>query len=341
MKHCILFAALCVLAALLLPALALPGPASAGSSPAAPSTPALRSDKAIPEVKESSPAPARKPDSEFTFSFLCNGETREVTMAEYLPGVLSGEMPASFEPEALRAQAIAARTFVLYHMEHTNPSHPDAAVCSDPGCCQVWLSEADREKSWGGSTDTCRERINAAVEDTDGLYLSYNCEPILACFHSSSARYTESCGAIWGTPLPYLTSVTSPESDSDVPNYVTQVEIAPEKLREIIAGAFPEADLSPLPESWLGVRSLDTSGRVSHMEIGGVIVPGTKLRSLFSLRSTNFTVEWTGHSFLFTVTGFGHGAGMSQYGANVMAKNGSGYEDILCHYYQGAVLTSY
>ena len=348
MKHCILLAAVCVIAAVFLPLLLFRGASSeallsvpeivtAAENSPAPSAPPQES--AVTEVERTriivtpKPTPASA-DEAYRFSFRHDGVTEEISMAEYLPGVLAGEMPSAFEKEALRSQAVAARTFVLYHILHGNAKHPDAAVCDDPNCCQVWLSEKERE-----NFDT--EKLLSAVRDTDGLYLSYADEPILACFHASSAGYTESVAALWGTALPYLTGVSSPETAEDVPNFVTTVELAPAELGRLVQEAYPEAMLGGKPEEWLGICSRDTSGRVSTLELGGVSIPGTKARSLFSLRSAAFTVEWTGHSFLFTVTGSGHGAGMSQYGANVMAQQGSDYEAILAHYYQGAELVSY
>lgn len=145
---------------------------------------------------------------------------------------------------------------------------------------------------------------------------------------------------LWGTSLPYLVSVDSPETAEDVPNYISTLEVSPEDFRDTILAALPEADLSTLPPEWVGESALDSSGRVAAIRVGGLAVPGTRMRTLFSLRSTNFTLEWTGRSFLFTVTGFGHGAGMSQYGANVMAQEGSTYGEILSHYYPGTVLTT-
>ena len=125
-----------------------------------------------------------------------------------------------------------------------------------------------------------------------------------------------------------------------MPNFVTTAEFSPESFREKFLAAYPEADLSAQPPDWVGERTVDPSGRVSSVRIGDISVPGTTMRSIFSLRSANFTLAWTGRSFLFTVSGSGHGAGMSQYGANVMAKNGSVWQEIVMHYYPGTSLTA-
>ena len=333
MKRCILLSVLCLLCALLLPWALMQESKSKTDGNIFPSS----AQKAAPSP---SPAPAAPSDRETVLSFSEKGAVRTVTMAEYLPGVLAGEMPASFDSQALRAQAVAARTYVLYHLAEERAAHPGASVCSDPGCCQVWLDEQTLREKWGPDYDYYWDRICSAVEATDGQYLSYEDRPILACFHSSSAGYTENSAAVWGASLPYLVSVSSPETEEDVPNFVSTVEVSPEEFRSLAEAALPEAVFSDLPADWLGERTQDPSGRVSSIRIGGTSVAGTTVRNIFSLRSSNFRLEWTGHSFLFTVTGYGHGAGMSQYGANVMARNGSTYPEILAHYYPGTTLVT-
>jgi len=328
MKRCILLSVLCVLWAVLLPAALIQ---EARLSPAP--------DPAAPErgggLAKDRPAAG---DSAVSFSFLRDGRVETVTMAEYLPGVLAGEMPASFDSEALRAQAVAARSYALYQLQRIRPAHPEASLCADPGCCQVWAGETELRQRWGVDYDYYQERIHTAVEATDGQYLAYGREPILACFHSSSAGFTEDSAAVWGTALPYLVSVSSPETAGDVPNYVTTLELSPEEFRTRAEAALPETAFPDSPAEWLGERTTAPSGRVSSLRLGNTTVSGTEMRDIFSLRSANFQLEWTGRSFLFTVTGYGHGAGMSQYGANVMAKTGSSYADILAHYYPGTTL---
>ena len=279
-------------------------------------------------------------DSEITFSVLSGDLTATVTMAQYLPGTLAGEMPASFEPEALKAQAVAARTYILHCAERTNPKHPSASVCDDSHCCKAYLDEQALRERWGDNFDDYYARICLAVSETDGERLLYAGSPIQAVFHSSSAVRTEASANIW-LPLPYLVSVESIESEDNVPNYISYLELSPEELRNTLDIFFPEADLSSDPAAWLGETQLLTSGRVACIRIGDAQIPGSDLRELFSLRSTSFTLEYTENgSFLFTVTGYGHGVGMSQYGANAMAKSGAGYREILSHYYPGTELTS-
>ena len=277
-------------------------------------------------------------DEDISFTALSGGEAVETTMAEWLPGVVAGEMPASFEDEALKAQAVAARTYILSLMTSAKAAHPDAAVCDDPGCCKAHLTDAQMRDNWGDSCEANYAKITSAVHATDGQYLTYEGEAIEAVFHSSSAGMTEDSAEVWNA-RPYLVSVESPETAEDVPNYVTSVTVSAADFAAKISGAYPEADLSGEPITWLGPVTNDGSGRVESAEIGGVQVPGTELRTLFSLRSTAFTLNCTDSGFLFTVTGYGHGVGMSQYGANVMAGSGSDYREILAHYYPGTELT--
>ena len=328
MKRCILLAVACFLWAVLLP-VALFQDARRQADPYPFPAPGAGAEKNVPTLLA---------DSQQTFPFLENGSVRTVTMGDYLPGVVAGEMPASFDMEALRAQAVAARTYTLYHLQQNRPTHAGAAVCNDSGCCQVWLDEPALREKWGVDYDYYMDRIRTAVESTNGQYLSYDDAPILACFHASSPGRTQSSGKVWGQNLPYLVSVSSPETPEQVSNLVSTVELSPEEFRRLAETAIPEAEFAQQPGEWLGERIVDESGRVSSLRIGSAAVPGTTVRNIYSLRSACFEAEWTGHSFLFTVTGSGHGAGMSQYGANIMAKNGSDYTEILAHYYPGTEL---
>ena len=267
-----------------------------------------------------------------------HGETvRETDMQEYLVHVLAAEMPAAFLPEALKAQAVAARTFALYCGDRGH--HDDAQVCTDFACCQAWADDETLRSRWGEKYGENLDKLTLAVEETRGQYLCYGGEPVFAAFHSSSCGQTEDCGAIWSA-LPYLVSVSSPEGEEDVPDYISYAELTPLDFRDCVLHIRPEADFTGAESDWIGEVSRDGSGRVESAVLGGVPLSGAELRELFSLRSAAFTLEYTGGAFLFTVTGYGHGVGMSQYGANVMAREGETYTGILAHYYPGTVLVS-
>ena len=294
---------------------------------------------------QAEPAPSAEPesaagglDSELSFTVLTANGVETVTMSDWLPGVVAGEMPALFEEEALKAQAVAARTYIMYSMGREKPAHPEADVCDDPACCKAHSTDEALREKWGESYEENMARVLEAVRSTDGEYMSYGGEVIQAVFHSSSAGRTEDSAAIWQAE-PYLVSVESPETAEDVPNYVTSVTVSPEDFRAAVLAVHPEAEFGEDPAFWLGAAGRDASGRVESVDIGGTQVPGTELRTLFQLRSTAFTLDYTAEGFLFTVTGYGHGVGMSQYGANVMAEDGADYEEILTHYYPGAELT--
>lgn len=260
----------------------------------------------------------------------CGDDCIEMDMTEYLIGVVAAEMPASFDEDALRAQAVAARTYTMYCAAQGR--HNDAQVCASAGCCQAWLDDAALHERLGEGYDVYREKIRRAVTDTAGEYLSYGGAPVFAAFHSSSAGATEDSGNVWNA-VPYLVSVDSPEDASTVPDYVSTVEVSAPDFRDSVLRLRPEADMTGEPATWVGAAQKNESGRVDSVLIGGQSVTGGELRQTFLLRSTAFTLEYTGEVFRFTVTGFGHGVGMSQYGANVMAQNGADYKEILAHYY--------
>ena len=294
--------------------------------------------QAAPEASAEPESAAGGLDSELSFTVLTADGVETVTMSDWLPGVVAGEMPALFEEEALKAQAVAARTYIMYSMGREKPAHPEADVCDDPACCKAHSTDEALREKWGESYEENMARVLEAVRSTDGEYMSYGGEVIQAVFHSSSAGRTEDSAAIWQAE-PYLVSVESPETAEDVPSYVTSVTVSPEDFREAVLAVHPEAEFGEDPAFWLGAAVRDASGRVESVDIGGTQVPGTELRTIFKLRSTAFTLDYTAEGFLFTVTGYGHGVGMSQYGANVMAEDGADYEEILTHYYPGAELT--
>ena len=291
-----------------------------------------------PQAAAQSESPAQTPQAppvRRTLRVLDGDTVRELDMRDYLFGVLAAEMPADFEPEALKAQAVAARTYALWCAQ--SGRHENADVCTDYRCCQAWKPEDALREAWGAAFDAKAEKLRAAVDGTAGEVLRYAGQPVFAAFHSSSAGFTEDSGAIW-SELPYLVSVESPEDAEVVPGYVSEAVFPALDFRDTLLYAKPEADLAGEPERWLGAVERDGSGRVAWMELGGVRFSGTELRGLFALRSTAFTLSFAEGRFTFTVTGFGHGVGMSQYGAQTLASRGWDYAAILAHYYPGTEL---
>ena len=264
-----------------------------------------------------------------------DGETVEsMALDQYLRGVVRGEMPASFELEALKAQAAAERTYVYYQLAAgRKEAHPDADVCTDPGCCSAWLSEEAAREKWGEDFDGWESRIEEAVAATDGQTALYDGQPILAVFHSSSAGKTAEAGDVWSGDVPYLRSVDSPEGEETVPNYYSAAEFTAAEAKTLLAQAHPELTFSGGPDEWFGAVERDDSGRVSTVEVCGAPLRGVEVRRIFSLRSACFTIDAAAERVTFRVTGYGHGVGMSQYGANELARQGKTWQEILMWYY--------
>ena len=251
----------------------------------------------------------------------------------YLTAVVLSEMPASFEPEALAAQAIAARTFLA--RQRLAGKHMDCDVCADSACCQAWNSEAALEAKYGVELPQYWDKASAAVAETAGEILTYDGAPIEAVYFSCSGGSTEAAVAVWGTDVPYLQAVESP-GEQDALRYESKAAFPEDELRAILNKAAPEAKLDGPSEGWFGEPILTEGGGVASVTIGGEDFTGTQLRSLLGLNSTRFTVTCGDGEVVFHVRGFGHRVGMSQYGANAMAKLGFDYRAILQYYYRGA-----
>ena len=271
-------------------------------------------------------------DARTPLTLLTQAGPRPMTMADWLPLAVAAEMPASFDEEALKAQAVAARTFALANTRHDAQG---ADVCAGSGCCVAYLDEAALRGRWADGCDGYMAKIRSAVSDTDGLYLLYGGSPIQAAFHASSLGTTEDSGNLW-SPLPYLVSVDTPEQPEDVPGLVTDVTVTAAELVSAL-GFTPGRD----PAAWLESVQPDSAGRVGTVTICGRTYTGAQVRSALGLRSTAFTVRWEDSAFRFTVSGHGHGVGMSQYGAQACALAGMDWRDILAHYYPGTVLAVY
>lgn len=281
----------------------------------------------------------KRADNEMPIRVLFGEEIIEMSMERYLIGVVAAEMPVSFESGALMAQAVAVRTNVLYNMNvNYEPNHPDADACTSYSCCSAYIDDETLRKQWSDDYVENIKKVIDAVLRTDGEYISYENRPIQALFHSSSIGKTETSGNVWMTDLPYLHSVYSPETYENVPDYVSSVTIPQQEFIDTIQKEYPNAIFSGDVESWITDTTYTESGRVNTQIIGGVLIKGTKLRSMFNLRSAAISFEFADGNIIFTTIGYGHGVGMSQYGANVMAKDGMDYKDILCAYYIGTTI---
>ena len=262
---------------------------------------------------------------------LADGTRREMDMDDYLVGVLLAEMPADFESEALKAQSVAARTYTQKTCLETGKH--DGSVCTDFACCQAYIAQEDYLAR--GGTEAGIEKIREAVEATSGLVLTYGGELIEATYFSCSGGSTEDAAAVWGADYPYLRAVSSP-GEEGAEFYEDTVTFSPEEFNSALG-----TELTGDPASWIGGATETPGGGVDEIHIGGKTYQGKDLRKLLGLRSTVFTMSGNENGVTVTTRGFGHRVGMSQYGADAMAASGSTYEEILAHYYQGAVLEKY
>ena len=271
------------------------------------------------------------------------GEVQTMTLRSYITAVVRAEMPADFSSEALKAQAVAARSYTLYQLSHAAQcKHASgAALCGDSSCCQAYITEEKARENWGAEAEEKLKKTAAAVIDTDGVVALYEGEPILAAFHSSAAGATEDAALAWSSSVPYLKSVTSPETAETVPRYEAESRFSAEEFRTLFLASHPEASFPKAAEDYVRKLQRDEAGYVDTCAVGGVTVRGVEVRRIFSLRSACFTVAAEDDRLVFLTEGYGHGVGMSQYGAELMAQQGADFESILKHYYAGVELGKY
>lgn len=271
-------------------------------------------------------------------------EVMELYLEEYLQNVVAAEMPASFEIEALKAQAVAARTYAIWKINRfrttENPDHPEASICTDHQHCQEWLSLEElkdrHSKEW---MKDYWPVIQEAVLTTAGVIMTYNMQPIEPLYHSTSGGRTENSEDVYASALPYLRSVSSPYEEGS-PVLVDSKTVT---IKDFIAALKKKYPNFSIKEKNLAseIKILDRSvgGNIKLIRVGNIEMKGSELRELLQLRSSEFTYKIGGNNIEFTTRGYGHGVGMSQWGANGMAKRSSSYEDILKHYYQGIILS--
>lgn len=296
-------------------------------------------DLELGRAKENTPTPERQPvqeekitqpEEEITVTVLTEGTSaQQMPLETYLLGVVLAEMPASFPAEALKAQAVVARTYTMKRQEE-NPKHSDGAVCTDPGCCQAYC--VPDAYLAAGHTREDLQKVTRAVEETKGEVLRYEDTLIDATYFSCSGGRTEAAVAVWGQDVPYLQSVNSP-GEENARVYLQEETFQKDTLCDLLG-----ISLEGAPDTWFTDVTYTEGGGVERVSIGGAVYSGTQLRSLLGLRSTAFTVTPADDAVTLTTRGYGHRVGMSQYGAQAMAETGSTYGQILLHYYPGTVL---
>ena len=262
------------------------------------------------------------------------GEVEQVNLDEYLCNVVSAEMPANYEIEALKAQAIVARTYTIYKI--LNKKHDTADICDDSTCCQAWISKNDRLARWEESQrESNWQKIVSAVNDTKGKIITYDDKPIDAFFHSNSGGVTEVPVNVWGgTGYPYLQSVETSGEDTYT-QYSSEVVFTQEQLINKLKEKYSDISIDFSNNDDIKIMEYTESTRVKTVKFGNHEISGVEARSLLGLRSTNFEISIDDDNIKFSVKGYGHGVGMSQTGADSMAKQGSSAEDIIKHFYTG------
>ena len=268
------------------------------------------------------------------------GEIEELPLDTYLLGVVSAEMPANFEQEALNAQALVARTYTIYSIVHNQDKHGEADICDDSNCCQAWISKEDRMARWEeAERESNWRKIEVAVNTTAGRIITYNGEVIDAFFHSNSGGTTEAPVNVWGgTNYPYLQSVETAGEDA-YSQYSSEVVLTKEELQNKILAKHSDFTIDYNQSDCIQILEYTESGRVKTIKIGNLNLSGVEVRSTLGLKSANFEITIDGDNIKFAVKGYGHGVGMSQTGADSMAKSGNNYEEIVKHFYTGVEIT--
>lgn len=307
---------------------------------------AFSGDTASPAPSPLSDPSGASGDGALIVKILVGDTVTEMSMRDYLIGVVAAEMPADFPEEALKAQAVAARTVAENKMRAARGSqgpaeaHKGADVCDNYAHCQAWLSREEAMARWGDDAQAYSDAIQRAVYETDSLVITYEDEPIVAVFHAASSGHTEKAADVWGADIPYLLSVESP-GEEESPQYHGRVELSAAAFKAEILELYPDAKLDGAPDTWFGAPVRSESGGVLTIPVGGAEVTGTAVRAAAGLRSTNFTVSADGGTLIFLTVGYGHGVGLSQYGARARAREGKDFIEILKWYYTGVEVAEY
>jgi len=262
------------------------------------------------------------------------GKISKVGMREYIIGCVAAEMPAVYHTEALKAQAVASYTYAKKTLEQNKKSKNslfgDADITDSPDMHQGYIDRDERKEKWGEKYEEYEKKISSAVDDVSGFYLEYNGETVLAVYHSISAGATQSAENLWGSEIPYLISVES-QGDRLSPDYIEKSVFDESKFKTFAKDC--GIRLSGDADEWVEDVKMNSDGYVSAVVMDGKEVAASKFREVFSLRSPCFDIEYDDGEFVITCKGHGHGAGMSQYGADYMARQGFVWHEILAHYY--------
>ena len=301
------------------------------AAPSAAEAPSAASEESS---EQEAPSPA---DMTATVCFMdqSTGQTVTLPLREYLIGAVAAEMPVSWPDEALKAQAVAAHSYALYRRDHSTGEN-GAWFTADPARRQGCLTDAVLHSYWGTAYAANYARLSALVDTVQTQVLYYGDAPAGTSYFAMSNGRTEASENVWGTALPYLVAVDS-STDLNADNYLYTVQFTTEQMQQALAGLGLLPDPAA-PASWFGEAALTPSGYVASLPVCGQSVTGPALRKALGLRSACFTVQYQEGSFLLTTKGYGHGVGLSQWGAKALAEQGQSAEEILAHYFPGTEL---
>ncbi|MDR1674315.1 MAG: stage II sporulation protein D [Oscillospiraceae bacterium] len=328
---------LLVLAVFAVLLLGIPSAAFLKDSMASGTDKAVSQNSTSPETSETSGQP-QDASSDYLMLDTSTGKVLTVTQRDYIIGAVSAEMPAAFHPEALKAQAIAVHTYAerqkLKELQKPTAELNGAYFSNDPTRFQAFFTDEKMRETFGEKYEENYAKISAAADEVLNKIIVYQGEPIVAAFHSLSSGNTENSSDVWdGSPVDYLVSKPS-LNDVYAPKYEQEYQFTPEEIAEKFKAKYPDLIFPELENNWFYIDSVTDAGSVKYIIVGDKTIRGREFREILGLRSACFEVKFN-KVFTVTTRGYGHGVGMSQYGANFMANSGILYDEILKHYYTG------
>lgn len=288
-------------------------------------------EESITNAQTSTTEPVKNENTVTVFRSL-EEDTIEIDFFEYVCGSVAAEMPLSYHEEALKAQAVACYTNAL-RLKKSAKTNSDYHISDNSSIHQGYINEDQRKEKWGEDFEKYESKLKSVVKSVENLAIYYNDEPCIAAFHAICSGKTESAENIWGEKVPYLVSVKS-SGDNLSPQYSSVVVFEKDEFIETAKNLTENTSIKKL-KNIIEIKEKSKSGTVLNAVINKKSFTGEDIRKAFSLKSPAFTVESNEKTVTFKVTGYGHGIGMSQYGADFMARQGSTYEEILKHYYKG------
>lgn len=295
----------------------------------------VSSNNAIEEIKE------KFDYGKFNKIKLLHSETgrvEELDLDTYLYGVVASEMPADFDIEALKAQAVVARTYTVYQIKNGS-KHEGADICDNSTCCQAWISKENRFARWEeNKREEYWNKIVKAVDDTKGKFILYEKEPINALFHSNSGGKTELSINVWGGDFPYFQCVET-SGEEAYSSYSSEVEISKDELVQKMITNYPNFNIDYSKDDCIKIIELTDSNRVKKIKIGNIELSGIDVRKIFELKSSKFDFQILEKSIKFFCLGYGHGVGLSQCGSDILAKQGKTYDEIIKYYYKNVEIS--